>query len=116
MLRIIYSLYVDFGVDSFGCRTVAVIPLDRRGMAAPRRARDRKEGMPRLPNKRTIDLRPADEIRYLGAWWRIESIEAYRDAWINEAKNLRPAGDDGYLYRPVGDGPLPSSRRRVEMG
>ena len=98
MLRIIYSLYVDFGRDACGVRTAIVVPLDRHGMAAPRRAGSRKDGMPRPPKRRTIDLRAGDYILHRGQWRKVESVTAFRAAWLREAESLRAA--EGYVYRP----------------
>lgn len=100
MLRIIYSLRFD--LDG---HTSLVVPIDRRGQAAPRRAKDAKNCMPKPPKRRTIDLRPGDEVFARNCWRRILAVEVARDDWltVDEAKGL--SGTRGE-YLSAGEYPL----------
>jgi hypothetical protein len=95
MLRIIYALVIDLGHGS-----TMVVPLDRRGQAACLRSRDRREGMPRPPTRRTIDLRAGDEVMHFGGWRRIHRIRAVDARRLSEAEARALHGSEGYLYRP----------------
>lgn len=93
-MRVIYSLLVKLGP---GGATTAIIPLDRQGQAAPRRCGSRKDGMPRPPIRRTVDLRPGDEMYFRRAWRTIAQVSALRDAWLQDGEAVE--GKDGYVYR-----------------
>jgi hypothetical protein len=92
--RIIYalSLALEGGAS-------AMLPLDRRGQAAPARGNDAKNGMPHWPRTRTIDLRVDDKLYYRGCWHVILAIRAVRDAWLTAAE-AEACRDDGFIYRP----------------
>jgi hypothetical protein len=95
MLRIIYALAIDLGHGS-----TMVAPLNRRGQAACRRSRDRREGMPRPPVRRTVDLRAGDEVMHFGGWRRVRRIRAVGARWLSEAEARELRGSEGYVYRP----------------
>src|SRR5688572_19030942 len=78
--RLIYE--ITFDLEGGGMLT---LPLTRDGQAAPRRARDRRDGMPQLPKRRTIDLREGDCAYYRGGWRKIAGVRATRDAWLSWA-------------------------------
>lgn len=99
MLRIIYSLRFDLDGG-----TSLIVPIDRQGRAAPRRSTDRKDGMARAPGRRTIDLRPGDEVWARNRYRRILAIEVVRDDWLTADEASELTGRDGYIYRPTGKG------------
>jgi hypothetical protein len=73
------------------------IPLTREGQTAT----GNSNGMPRSPVKRTIDLRPGDQVMSDGQWWPIVAVRVESQWWIEEAKLRADVGNgDGYLYRP----------------
>jgi len=92
--RIIFEL--TFNLEGGGALT---LPLTRDGQAAPRRARDRRDGMPQLPKRRTIDLRIGDLVYHRGGWRKLAGVRATRDAWLSSAE-ARECRQTGYLYRP----------------
>ena len=53
--------------------------------------------MPRPPKRRTIDLRPGDEVYYRRQWRKIVAVKAGRDAWLSDAEAIE--GYEGYAYR-----------------
>lgn len=100
--RVIFSLY--FGLerpsDERGRGALAlVVQLRRDGQA---HNMGKGNGRPRPPKRRTIDLRPGDELLCGGRWTRIASVLAYRAHWLTDsqaADRLADAAGDGYVYR-----------------
>ena len=94
--RIIFSLHVDLDPppgSPLGASSAIILPLDRDGMAIGR------NGRPRPPKTRTIDLRVGDDVMVSQRWRRVLDIRAYRDGWI------RPEQADviygGYVVTPA---------------
>jgi len=50
--------------------------------------------------RRTVNLRPGDQIMWHKHWRYIERVTVCRDAWLTEAEALA-CQDEGYVYRPV---------------
>ncbi len=98
--RIIYSLYFELGpipLQKPEFILALVVPLDRRGMPAGKRS-DRN-GYPRPPKRRTIDLRVGDEIWCGRHWVNIKKVEAHRDSWLTWEEAFACKGNEGFLYR-----------------
>lgn len=57
--------------------------------------------MPGEPGRRTIDLRPSDEVRARNRYGLILAIEVIRDDWLTADEASRIIGGEGYIYRPV---------------
>ena len=89
--RIIYSIECELDPlpgSPPGASSAIILPLNRAGMAKGR------NGRPRPPKSRTIDLRIGDDVMVDRRWRRVLGIKAYRDGW----RNGEPPGDDrGYL-------------------
>ena len=86
--------YLEF---RFGPVDMCVIALGRDG----RNATGNSNGHPRPPVKRTIDLRPGDQVMSDGRWWTIKSVRAWRDYWLTEEQARRHGdGVHGYVYCP----------------
>jgi len=86
--------YLEF---RFGPVDMCVIALGRDGQSAT----GNSNGRPRSPVKRTIDLRPGDQMLSGEHWWTIESARAWRDFWLTEEQAVNDAhGDHGYVYCP----------------
>lgn len=86
--------YLEF---RFGPVDMCVIALGRDG----RNATGNSNGHPRPPVKRTVDLRPGDQVMSMGQWWTIQSVRAWRDFWITaEDVDRDMFAGHGYLYRP----------------
>lgn len=99
--RLIHSLYFDLGPmpDGPPTSTVAlVVHLRPDGTHANKDGKN--NGAPRPPKRRTIDLRPGDQMLCMGEWTTIRSIQAFRDAWLTE-EQAQAWKDDGYLYLPA---------------
>jgi len=73
------------------------VQLDRRGQAVSSRVNDKNQGRPR-DKKRTIDLRPGDEVYRFESWRKISSIRAVKDAWLTPEQARQLKGERGYLY------------------
>jgi hypothetical protein len=86
--------YLEF---RFSPVDMCVIALNRHGQNAT----GNSNGHPRPPVKRTIDLRPCDQMLSEGQWCTIKSVRAWRDFWLTEEEALKHVNsDDGYLYCP----------------
>jgi hypothetical protein len=106
--RIIYALSLALEGGA-----TAMLPLDRRGQAAPSRSNDAKNGMPHWPKKRTIDLRVGDKVYWRGSWHVILKIRAVREAWLT-AEEAAACREGGYIYRPLPEAIALSRRRGLE--
>ena len=83
--------YLEF---RFSPIDMCVIALNRHG----RNATGNSNGHPRPPIKRTIDLRPGDQMICEGQWWTIKSVRAWRDFWLTEDRASKHVdSNDGYL-------------------
>ena len=51
--------------------------------------------MPRLLKRRTIDLRPGDEVYYRRQWRKIVAAKAGRDAWLTDAEAIEGDSNHG---------------------
>jgi hypothetical protein len=97
--RIIYSIYIELEPlpkqpqDAY---TALCVPLKGDGM--PGGNPSCTNGRPRAPRRRTIDLRVADQILYMGRWHTIKSIVAYRDGWLTREQAERFAKWRGDVY------------------
>ena len=94
-LRVIFVLHFALEGDAS-----LVVALNRQGQAMHVRARDRKQGMPEPPKRRTVDLRVGDRVMYRDGWRRILAIQALRSMWLTVDEARRLPGDEGYIYRP----------------
>jgi hypothetical protein len=78
MLRVIYSIECELepGPGSPpGASSALIITLNRDGVATGR------NGRPRPPKTRTIDLRVGDDVMVDGRWRRVLGIKAYRETY-----------------------------------
>jgi hypothetical protein len=94
--RIIFSLHLSLEPrpgSPAGAFAGLVIPLDRDGMAIGR------NGRPRPPKQRTIDLRIGDDVMVNCRWRRVLGISAYRDGWIRPEQADAIGG--GYVVKPA---------------
>jgi hypothetical protein len=102
--RLIHRLRFQIGPLAF-----MEVPLNRQGNFAT----GNSNGMPRAPVKRTVDLRPGDEVMSSGVWQQIIAIEVTSQWWLTEEAALSKSADgDGYLYRPKRQ-PIPEISSRV---
>ncbi|WP_145433826.1 hypothetical protein [Lacipirellula limnantheis] len=56
---------------------------------------------PDSPGRRTIDLRPGDEVWARNRYRRILAIEVVRDDWLTADEASGLIGREGYIYRPI---------------
>jgi len=94
-LRIILSLHVDLDPahgSPPGASSVIVLPLNRDGNSVSR------NGKPRPPKQRTIDLRVGDDVMVDQRWRRVVDVQAYRDGWITTERVETICG--GYVVPP----------------
>jgi len=90
MRRLIYSLLFELDCDQL---TELVAPLDARGQSPHCR--------PEPPKERVIDLRPSDLLRFKDRTYRIRSVQAYREHWLDEQAAAEWNNGDGYLLNKV---------------
>jgi hypothetical protein len=99
--RLLAALYFDLGQPPGGppgASTALVVTLKPDGTHANHGGKN--NGAPRPPKRRTLDLRPGDQLLCEGQWRTIRSVVAFRDQWLTEEQAERDRGE-GYLYRPV---------------
>src|SRR5687767_9551995 len=92
--RLIYALHFTLEGGSS-----LVVSLNRLGQADHVRSRERRQGMPHPPKRRTVDLRVGDKLMYRDGWRKILAERAVRDDWLTAAE-ARACKADGYIYRP----------------
>jgi len=94
--RIIYSIECELEPlpgSPPGASAAIVLPLNRDGMAICR------NGRPRPPERRTIDLRVRDFVMVDKQWRKVLGIRAYRENWIAPERGDEPG--EGYVVQPV---------------
>ncbi len=90
MRRLIYSLLFELDCHQL---TELVAPLDARGQSP--------HCQPEPPKQRVIDLRPSDLLRFKDSTYRIRSVQAYREHWLDEQAAAEWNNGDGYLLNKV---------------
>src|SRR5262245_28933653 len=91
--RIIFALQLDLEPITPGTICELVLPLNRAGQAVCR------NGKPRPPKTRTIDLRVGDFVMVDRQWRRILAVKAYRET--RGTREQVEAIRDGYVVRPA---------------
>src|SRR5262245_28284846 len=92
--RLIYSLKLNVSPPPGsrpGVSCQLIVPLCRDGNSGNR------NGRPRPPRRRTIDLRVGDDVLVDGIYRKVLGIEAYREHWLTEEQATSLQHEQGYL-------------------